>query len=106
MNVKTFKYNGMSDSIKYSFRFEQGLPESNSPHAERISDRKRGTSIHWQFDASLFYDHFCDIPLSYFQEKLEGLSLRYPQKRFLLCIEPTDHFEYPDDIECYEYKNE
>ena len=102
MNVKTFEYNGTTNSIEYSMRFERGLPASNSPSARLINDRKRGTSIHWRFDNSLFYNCTHEIPISYFKEKLDALSSRYPQKRFALCIQPD--IADPDTFERYEYK--
>ncbi len=102
MNVKTFEYNGTSNSIEYSMRFERGLPASNSPNARLINGRKRGTSIHWRFDSSLFYNYTHEIPISYFKERLEELSVRYPQKRFALCIQPD--IADPDTFERYEYK--
>ena len=102
INVKTFEYNGTSNSIEYSMRFERGLPASNSPNARLINGRKRGTSIHWRFDSSLFYNYTHEIPISYFKERLEELSVRYPQKRFALCIQPD--IADPDTFERYEYK--
>lgn len=102
VNVKTFEYNGTSNSIEYSMRFERGLPASNSPNARLINDRKRGTSIHWRFDNSLFYNYTHEIPVSYFKEKLEELSSRYPQKSFAFCIQPD--IADPDTFERYEYK--
>lgn len=102
MNVRTFEYNGTSNSIEYSMRFERGLPASNAPNARLINDRKRGTSIHWRFDSSLFYSYIHEIPISYFKEKLDELSARYPQKRFALCIQPD--IADSDTFERYEYK--
>lgn len=102
MNVRTFEYNGTSNSIEYSMRFERGLPVFNSPHARLLNDRKRGTNIHWRFDNSLFYNYTHEIPISYFKEKLEELSSRYPQKLFAFCIQPD--IADSNTFERYEYK--
>ena len=99
MNVKIAQ-NGR----EYSFRFEQGLLVS-SPSVRKVSDQKKtGTSVSFRLDHSLFYRFTCEIPVAYFQQKLKELSLMYPKKHFLLCIQP-DVLCPSNNFQCFEYKS-
>ena len=102
MNVKIYKDNGCTGTTEYSLSFKQGIPETNYPQIRMINERRNGTSIHWAFDDSLWYNYTREIPFNYFKEKLTELSGKYPQKSFILCVQPD--IADPESFERYVFK--
>lgn len=103
MNIKVCGYNDSSRGVEYVLKFKHGLPTSNAPEQSYTKIVKSGTGVDWTFDSSLFYHHTSDIPYSYFHEKLCELSLQYPQKQFVLCIQ--NDITKPEEATVYVYQN-
>ncbi len=93
MNVKT--YNG---DTEYSLHFENGMTGNNEPVEYELNRKRIGTDIHWRFDSSLFLSLTMDVPVTFYQNRIQELAKQYVGKTFVLCIQPDEGF-----LERFEY---
>ncbi len=93
MNVNT--YNGETE---YSLHFENGTTSNNEPVAYELNRKRIGTDIHWRFDSSLFLSLTMDVPMTFYQNRIQELVKQYVGKTFVLCIQPDEGF-----LERFEY---